>query len=124
MIKKTSFLLGCVLLGFAAQATAVSDEAYLSLRVVSLKFTDGSLPREPEAINYRSWALLPTLRPYVVLDGDGEAYIDAESAGLQGPVNRIDSTTTVAIRISKGKEITGRLFVPRSDLVEGTVLKF
>jgi hypothetical protein len=124
MIKKLSFLLGCALLGFAAQTTALSEEAYLNLRVFSLKFTDGSLPREPEAMNYRSWVLLPTLRPYVVLDGEGEAYIDAESAGLQGPFNRIDSTTTVDLRISKGKEITGRLFVPRSDLVEGTILKF
>jgi hypothetical protein len=67
---------------------------------------------------------LPALQPYAVLDGEGEVFIGGDGLQPWSPPGRLYENTTIAIRAAAGKDVSGRLFVPKSDLSGMVSLKF
>src|SRR2546426_176884 len=99
-----------------------AEDAYYHLPINSLNFTEGALPARGEPANYRHWQTWPALQPYAVLDGGGEVYLDGESFTPWTPGDR--QNHSIAIRALQGKDVTGRLFVPKPDGSGMTLLKF
>ena len=94
---------------------ACANDAYYSLPVSSLTFTDGALPPNPTRGNWRRWQTLSAIQPYAVLDGEGEAYLGGNWTATWSP-NPVDSAgRTLSVRAPENKEVTGRLFVLKED---------
>ncbi|HEY1784383.1 MAG TPA: hypothetical protein VGG30_02505, partial [Pirellulales bacterium] len=116
-------------LGWAAAAVllvttqAVADEAYYSVEINDLKFTEGKLPADhaDEQVNSRgTW-----VEPHAVLDGEGEAYIrslDRNNPMLYAgePPERLG----LVIRVPGERKITGTLFWPKADWNGSVKLRF
>ena len=100
----------CLTLTLATTVRAA--DVYYHVPVASLKLTEGSLP-VGAANNPRAWQLLQVIQPYATLDGAGEIYVSAS----RQPWERDPSSPgqSVAICAPEGKDVTGRLFLPKPD---------
>ncbi len=109
-----------ILLLLATQAGA--EDRYYVVQVAELKFREGELPanweRGPFGFRYhqRAGAMLP----YAVLDGAGEIYLDRANRVRNG--NQV--AARLAVRAPQGADVSGRLFVPKSDASGMVALKF
>ncbi len=103
---------------------AWAEDIFFHLPIASLTFSEGALPARSDSSNFRRWQTLPALQPYAVLDGEGEVYIGGEGLQPWSPPGRLYENTTIAIRAAAGKDVSGRLFVPKSDLIGMAPLKF
>ena len=88
-------------------------DAYYHVAVAALKLTEGALPVADAGNNARTWQMLQVVQPYATLDGGGEAYV----SGNTQPWDRENGAAgqTISVRATEGKEITGRLFLPKLD---------
>ena len=116
-------LLASTLLILSNQA-AVTEDAYFHLPIAGLTFAEGTLPGQPNPTGWHRWQTLPAFQPYAVLDGEGEVYIGGESLQPWNLGNRFYDNTTIAMRAAKGKDLSGRLFVPKPDFSGMLPLKF
>lgn len=116
-------LLASTLLVLFSQA-AVTEDAYFHLPIAALTFAEGTLPGQPNPAGLRRWQTFPAFQPYAVLDGEGEVYIGGESLQPWDLGSRFYDNTTIAIRAAKGKDVSGRLFVPKPDFNGMLPLKF
>ncbi len=112
----------CAILATPCLTTA--EDVYYHIPVSSLKFTEGSLPVQGGFWGGQRWQLLPAVRPYAVLDGAGEVYVNSPNEMAWAPTTRFAETTTVSIRTTGSTEVTGRLFVPQTNLNGMVQLKF
>ena len=103
---------------------AAAEDVYYHLPVSSLKLVEGTLPVQRGYGGSRQWQLLPAMHPYAVLDCAGEVYVSSPNEMPWAPMNRFSQTATVSIRAAKGTEVTGRLFVPQTNLDGMVQLKF
>ena len=98
-------------------------ETYVSVALDRLKITKGKLPAEPKSADWRTWRRRRLVRPHVVLDGKGEAYVAAYGVGrFRGrAVARTPGVRAGAVRESlvlhvlAGKAVTGTLYLPKAD---------
>ena len=104
--------------------TGFAEEAFYRLPITSLTFTEGTLPARPELSNSRRWQIVPAFEPYAILDGPGEVYIGGESLQRWNLPNSLYENAIIAIRAEKGKDVAGRLFVPKADFTGMTALNF
>ena len=122
-------------LAFSSAATALAGDAYYNIPLQELKLVDGKLPVRTSNRIY-NWNWTQTLRPYVVLDGPGEAYVsDANNpwfpsyfavpeASAPDSEDRPAVGTRVFVRAAAGKEVTGRVVLPNGDSTGMVSLKF
>ncbi len=98
-----------------AQAGQAAD-SYFNIPIATLKFTEGALPKG-NAPDWRKvqWQRLPAMSPYAVIDGGGEAFVEGAQIEPWGPSSGPFQKAVLAIHVPNGTNVTGRLFVPRSD---------
>jgi hypothetical protein len=112
MIKRTAAVLAVVLALCAAHATA--EEAYYDVSLTDLRLTEGQLPADLDVWRMR----LPERRPYAVLDGEGEAYIGLPAEGgweAWYGWESVRTSASLAIAAPAGQDVTGHLYLPRTD---------
>jgi hypothetical protein len=104
-------------------SVTLAEDAYYSIPLTSLKLVEGHLP---SSFNWSrsAWENAETSQPYAVVDGEGEVYVGSEALQPWGSPGRAFQNMTLAIQAVKGRDVTGRLFVPKSDLSSMIVLKF
>jgi hypothetical protein len=98
-----------------------AEDSYYHVPLNSLTLTEGSFPTRPDW-NVPNWEKAEAMEPYAVLDGDGEVYLSGEPLRPWSPPNQ--PPPVIAFKISKGSPLTGRLFMPKSDLSGMVALKF
>ena len=101
-----------------------TEESYYHVPITSLTLVEGTLPARPELSNSRRWQSVPAFQPYAILDSAGEVYIGGESLRPWNLPNSLYENAIIAIRAEKGKDVTGRLFVPKADFSGMAALKF
>src|SRR5262249_34858032 len=94
---------------------AVAEDAYYHVSLTSLGLVDGKLPTNAEWSG-RAWRMAEALQPYAVLDGDGEAFLGGEALRSWAPPQQNYQSTLLTVHAPKAQAITGRLFLPNSDL--------
>jgi len=113
-----------VLLSALMPKSAMAADSYYVIPIRELETTAGGQPVEPSEF-FAVTELQKRMRPYVVLDGEGEVYLFStlngdDQAGLQWEVDlwRHDDrwqNLSLAIRDPNGAKLTGSLFLPDSD---------
>src|SRR6266550_6826555 len=91
-----------------------TEESYYHLPITSLTLVEGTLPARAELSNSRRWQTVPAFQPYAILDGPGEVYIGGESLRPWNLPSSLYENAIIAIRVEKGKDVAGRLFVPKA----------
>jgi len=102
---------------------ALADDAYYQVPLTSLTLVEGKWP-EPSRWSGSTWQMLEALQPYAVLDGQGEVYVSGETMRPWGPPGQSYQNSRLSLRVPRESSITGRLFVPKSDLSGMVALKF
>ena len=118
---KRTFLLSTLFTSLGAAVLA--EDTYYHETISSLTFIEGALPVGAEPRNF-DWQRAPLFQPYAVLDGEGEVYVGGDNLGPWRPPDQVYRSATLVARAPKGKDVTGRLFVPKSDVSGMTILKF
>src|SRR6185369_8853566 len=117
LMKRYSTLLWLCLVVVAVQS-AVAANVYFNIPVASLTLTDGKLPANSGSDlsgNWqRRWQMMDLLQPYAALDGEGEVFVSGGNSSPWARRNEGDSET-ISISAPEGKDVTGRLFLPKSD---------
>jgi hypothetical protein len=104
-------------------SVALAEDAYYHVPLSSLTITEGSLPPRFEWKG-RGWEMADALRPYAVLDAEGEAFVSGPALQPWGPPGPAFQSTFLGMRAPNGASLTGRLFVPKPDLSGMVALKF
>lgn len=97
-----------------------AEDAFYAVPLGELELQEGTLPTQEEGTwrDRQLWRLKP---PYVILDGDGEAYVNHDAVSHQvSPGERLEGSErwalrTIVLRTAAPREVTGRLYVPTSD---------
>ncbi len=118
-----------LLLPFVAPATA---EVYYVQPIAELKIVEGERPNSDSsaAVDYRFWWRMLGVQPYAVMEGEGDIYVTPSAMGF--PFTRrwgtasegTSGTPSVAIRAPQAREITGKIYLPKSDYSGMVALKF
>jgi len=121
-LRKT-FLAPALVMVLAHSKFSLAEDAFFHVPLTSLTFIEGALPTgsTPKMFDFQ---LFPVFQPYAALDGEGEVYIGGESLRPWTPPERLYSNSILAARAPKGKEVTGRLFVPKPNFSGMTILNF
>src|SRR6266568_6622157 len=120
-MKPKQLLLTC----FALQCClALAEDAYYYVPLTSLALSEGKLPTHFEW-NSSTWKLAEALKPYPVIDGEGEGFVSGETLQpwSRSPEGSYQSTF-LTLRAPKGQAVTGRLFLPKPDFSGMVALKF
>jgi len=97
----------------ASQGVRAAD-AYYHLPVASLKLTEGALPvADAAASGRRTWQLQSVVQPYATLDGAGEVYVSGNTPAWNRAAGAAGQSLSLCA--PEGKEVTGRLFLPKPD---------
>lgn len=118
MLKCLRSGLSVCVLAFAAAATA--EDAYFQVPIDDLEITEGALPKGQEPVNWQLYQRARRMQPYVVLDGEGEAYVAYDAnrsrAEWNWPANRTRARNQVVVRVPAARDVTGRIYLPKRDL--------
>jgi hypothetical protein len=123
-MKTTRSIINVAVLAALCAATALAEDVYYEVPVNTLVFTQGALPSTADASFGRLWRRQPALAAYAVLDGDGEVYLSDNLNEPWRPPGQQTELSSLFIRVSKEREITGRLIVPQPDLSGMILLRF
>ncbi|HWX22029.1 MAG TPA: hypothetical protein VN578_19180 [Candidatus Binatia bacterium] len=118
--------LGRILLIFLVLScsAALAEDAYYHVALTALTLSEGKLP-DSSTWNSSGWQMLEAFQPYAVLDGEGEALVSGNGTfNPWQPRETLYRETFLALRVPKDGPVTGRLFVPKSDLSGMVALKF
>jgi len=129
-----SFTWRAVLLAVATSwaASANAGDAFYDIPIREVKLVEGKLPANTNnAVRWNRYSQAWAMEPYIVLDGEGEAYV-GQNEGWPVPfaVTRFDDSRVpnglarVFIRAPEGKDLTGRLYVPNGDVTGMVPLRF
>ncbi len=100
-----------VLVVCCLHSNATAD-LYYAARLGDLEIVEGTLPSAAlESFWLHGVNRSESLRPLVVLDGPGEAYLH-----WSHEFQRNEVWTLFGLRVDERREVTGRLFVPREDM--------
>lgn len=109
-------------------ARAADDDAYYCVSVGKLELIEGALPKAVDNPDWRNYYLRgQSLQAYAVIDGEGEAYLryDAPTPWRTiGPGEAEAERDHLAVRAPRGRDITGKLYLPKGDLSGMTAVKF
>lgn len=114
----------------AGPARAPADDAYYYLPLTKLELTEGSLPKAEGTPDWRYYQRREHMEAYAALDAPGEAYVSYEAPGpwaatFSGSAEtRAERDDRLAVRAAEGRDVTGRLFLPKSDWSGYAVVKF
>ena len=109
--------------------TALAGDAYFAIKLSELQLTEGKLPSpdDPpqERVSWRNFAMVPYMRSYAVVDGEGEAYvgIPGELAGQRSLIGGVANSSLV-IRAPSARDVEGRLYVAKYDATGMTMVRF
>ena len=132
MLLKRTGLAVAILLAFAVAARA--EDAYYRLQLKDLEITEGKLPATAadvaQAYSWGNWRLAEAVRPYAVVDGKGEVYLEIGQSSFRrraavaaDPNADADAATAgLFIRAPKGTDVTGLLFLPKTPDENGRLL--
>ena len=108
-----------VAIGAMAFVTAArADDSYYCMPIDQLTITEGQRPKERSQSDWRHWQRHAAMRPYAVLDGKGEVYVnggDFNNGPFYPPrpstdsVARVDDRDSILIRTPQAGDVTGRL---------------
>ncbi|MCE9606670.1 MAG: hypothetical protein K8U03_17410 [Planctomycetia bacterium] len=123
-LRLASFTLLLLSSAFAGAA----EPAYFSVAVGDLDISEGKLADDTELTGY-SWSRMSTSLPYIVLDGEGEAFWYATSDSGFGGGFRLNEDRAqrgvIAVRLPHGSRgVSGRFFYPKRDFNSYDVVKF
>lgn len=108
----------------AGRAAAAAEPAYFVLDCGDLDFKNVKPDGTPLEIDY-DWNRMSTVLPYVVLDGEGEAYwYTTATYGFRLNADREQRGKIVVRLPESGKDVSGRLFHPTQDFRKYDVVKF
>lgn len=111
----------------ASPLAAAAEDAYFVQSIGSLTITEGELPTDPESRARDAWRRYSqfnrALRPLALIDDGGEAYVTRWRPGWSN-LPTVLRDTTLAVRATKGKAVTGRLFVPSADWTRLVAVRF
>lgn len=101
-------------------SVARAEDAYWCLRAADLTIREGNLPQGPYQFDWQARHRMQSMFPYAVLDGEGEIYVTSVEGDFFNqwfPVNEflLANGIQVTIRAPAGKDVTGQLFVPKTD---------
>src|SRR5688500_9833906 len=119
-IRSALFVLWMVPLVLLTTPPAPADAAdgYFAGPVEKLTITSGALPVRPINARVRPHDRWTAMQRYAVLDAPGEAYVCPARGSWT------DREMTVAIRTSNPGVITARLYLPTSDALALSVVRF
>lgn len=107
---------------------AADNDAFYCVAMSKLELLEGSLPKAAENPDWRNFYLWgESLQAYVVLDGDGEAYLRYDAPvpwRTPGPGRAEAELDHLAVRAPRGRDLTGKLYLPKGDLSGMTAVKF
>src|SRR4051812_29947091 len=106
----------CTLVLLFAARLAFAEDTFFSIAIDKLTLTEGKLPdATKDDGNGQYTQASEAMRPYAVLDAEGEAYPFAPTGptGTWTPAGPVP--TTLAIRVARGSDTGGKLFLPKSD---------
>ena len=105
---------------------ARAEDAFYRIPIRDLTLTEGTLPAPTTGPSWRGQNRRQAMLPRVVLDGPGEAFVVSDQGQFNrwAPFNEILDQGRVCLRAPKGKDVTGRLFVPNADWTEMVAVKF
>ncbi len=124
MHRRITQFLACGLLFAAISAAAQAEDAFFRVPIANLKLTEGTLPESD--VDYSSWAMWgwrESLQSRVVLEGEGEAYVELQNGRRFGNGNN-DLQNGIVVRAPAGRDIAGYLFLPKKDESGMARLKF
>ncbi len=104
-----------------ATARVKAEDAYFHVMINNLQLTEGELPESKEP-DWSVWWRNRNRLAYAVLDGDGEVYVKY----LVRPSGRRqdDLERDMVVRVPAKRDVTGRLYLPRSDDSGMKMVKF
>jgi hypothetical protein len=115
------FRFGLVVVALVLATAGRAEDAYFVESLDKLTITEGKLPDSldyTEKVDSRSYNYMygwarDRRFSYVVLDGEGEAYVGLST--LRHP----EAWWKLAVRAPTGKKVTGRLWIPHADVWKG-----
>ena len=114
-------------IAFSFLAAAVADDAFYQIKLSDLKI-NGKRPEQIQLdlpTNWRNHERSWTMFPYVVLDGQGEAYLFDGNTNFRWNTLQLNAQTeTVFVRLTKVGSVNGRLYWPKSDWSGMAAYKF
>lgn len=122
---KFKFPFTCAVIAILSLQAATAGDAYYHIPLSSLTLTEGAWPSNMESGGWQNWQMMPAMHPYAALDGAGEAYVSGNAT--TAPWMRDSSQSpndAISVRAPENKEITGSLFVAKSDLNGMVRLRF
>lgn len=113
---------------FALPAARVAaDDAFYRVPLADLKLTEGEFPADDleNRYDWRTWQRREAMQPRALLDGEGEAYLTLDRNNWQWATPaQVRSEASIAIRAPQGRDVTGLLYVPKSDFSGMAKLRF
>jgi hypothetical protein len=106
---------GFFLLALGLASRCFAEDAYFEVPLDKLALTEGQLPAAG-APSMEKWELRQSMRPYIVLDGPGEAY-----GQTPPPANQFELQDAsllpqaIVIHTPQSGPVTGRLFLAKPD---------
>jgi len=102
--------------------TAQADDAFYRLALGDLELTEGELPTNLERPDWNQHQRAQMMRPRVVIDGEGEAYVEGNFSTWN--VAQWPTEARVLIHTPQARDVTGRLTFPKQDFSGMVLLKF
>jgi len=115
-------LLRAILFSLSLPCAAFAADAYFNLRVPELVITEGKLPEIDESARPARFRSADAYRPYVSLDGPGDAYY-VPPTDAASDIRSVQEGSIV-IRGPKGQHLDGSLYVPNSDMTGMVRVRF
>ncbi len=108
---------------WATQATA--EDAYYNIALDKLELTEVKIPKGETQFDWRNMQLWEFMRPYAVLDGEGEVYVQTSRSLLSAtPRSDQEDYNHITVCAPAGRDVSGRLFLPKLDCTGYELVKF
>jgi hypothetical protein len=128
MVKAASLLVLALVLGSTGLTQA--EDAYYDIPLRDLQLVEGRMPELPRNhdSSWQSYQREQAMNPYAVVDGPGEAYFWSADIywgrGVSPRTTGPREGNDILLRAPAGKEIKGRLVLPKADASGMDVLRF
>jgi hypothetical protein len=101
-------------IAFSFLATVAADDAFYQVRLGELKI-ESKRPEVPATWEWQYRERSPGMHPYIVLDGQGEAYLGRSAGNNDVRWDILTGQEEICVRVPKVGDISGRLYWPKND---------